>query len=70
MESKSLIPKKVLNDFCLKHRFSPREKQLGTLAIAGKQRKEMAQVLGLSIDTVKEYLGTAYRKQKSKEKQL
>lgn len=23
MESKSLIPKKVLNDFCLKHRFSP-----------------------------------------------
>lgn len=62
MESKSLIPKKLLNDFCLKHRFSPREKQLVTLAIAGKQRKEMAQTLGLSINTAKEYLGTAYRK--------
>jgi len=62
IKSTPLIPKKVLHDFCRKHRFSPREKELVALAIAGKQRKEMAQVLGLSVDTVKEYLGTAYRK--------
>lgn len=62
MEATALVPKKVLHDFYRLHHFSPREKQLVALALAGKQRKEMAQTLGLSIDTVKEYLGTAYRK--------
>lgn len=66
VEMTTFVPKKVLHDFCRKNRFSPREKQLVALIIAGKQRKEMAQILGLSIDKVKEYLGAAYRKVEGK----
>lgn len=55
-------PKKLLDAFAREYRLSPRERQLLPLAVAGKQMKEMAQHFGLASDTVKEYLGSIYRK--------
>ncbi len=52
----------ILAAFCRRYPFSPREKQVLALTAAGKQRKEMAQALGLSVETVKEYLSGVYRK--------
>lgn len=56
------LPKGALEAFAKHHRFSPREREILPLAMAGRQRKEMAQQLGLAIDTIKEYLGSIYRK--------
>jgi DNA-binding CsgD family transcriptional regulator len=56
------LPIDALNLFAQQHRLSPREREILALAVAGKQMKEMAQQLGLATDTVKEYLGSVYRK--------
>lgn len=56
------LPTAVVNLFAQQHRLSPREREILALAVAGKQMKEMAQQLGLATDTVKEYLGSVYRK--------
>lgn len=56
------LPTEALNAFAQQHRLSPREREILALAVAGKQMKEMAQQLGLATDTVKEYLGSVYRK--------
>src|SRR5579884_9932 len=56
------LPETILRPFSQQHRLSPREQEILTLAVAGKQMKEMAQQLGLAVDTVKEYLGSVYRK--------
>ncbi len=56
------LPMDALNVFAQQHRLSPREREILALAVAGKQMKEMAQQLGLATDTVKEYLGSVYRK--------
>lgn len=61
-DQSNTLPARDLHLFSQKYRLSPREKEILALAVAGKQRKEMAQMLGLSVDTVKEYLGTTYRK--------
>lgn len=52
----------ILNAFAREYHLAPREKEILTLAVAGRQMKEMAQQLGLAVDTVKEYLGSVYRK--------
>ncbi len=56
------IPKNALGPFFRRYGLSPREKEITRLAVSGKQRKEMAQALGLSVDTIKEYLSSTYRK--------
>lgn len=58
----SPLPEAVLKQFARQHRLSPREQEILALAVAGKQMKEMAQQLGLALDTVKEYLSSVYRK--------
>jgi DNA-binding CsgD family transcriptional regulator len=58
----SPLPAAVLKEFARQHHLSPREQEVLLLAVAGKQMKEMAQQLGLATDTVKEYLGSVYRK--------
>lgn len=45
-----------------RHQLSRREAQVLALLASGRQIKEMARDLGLSPETVKEYLGTLYRK--------
>ncbi len=62
LDQPALLPDKVLSDFSKRYGLSPREKEIVLLAVAGKQRKEMAHTLGLSIDTVKEYLASTYQK--------
>lgn len=52
----------ALDRFAKRHRLSPREREVLGWAVAGKQVKEIAQALGLAVDTVKEYLGSVYRK--------
>jgi DNA-binding CsgD family transcriptional regulator len=59
---KGPLPTAVVDRFAQQHRLSPREREILALAVAGKQMKEMAQQLGLATDTVKEYLGSVYRK--------
>lgn len=56
------LPEEVLRQFSQRHHLSPREQEVLLLAVAGKQMKEMAQQLGLATDTIKEYLGSVYRK--------
>jgi len=56
------IPLSVLHLFAHQHRLSPRERDMLVCVVEGKQAKEMATKLGLAIDTVKEYLGSLYRK--------
>lgn len=43
-------------------RLSPRERDVLACMVAGQQVKEMAQQLGLGVNTVKEYLHSLYRK--------
>jgi DNA-binding CsgD family transcriptional regulator len=52
----------LLDRFAQTHRLSPREREVLALAVAGKQAKEMAGALDLAVDTVREYLGSVYRK--------
>ncbi|MBI3609934.1 MAG: helix-turn-helix transcriptional regulator [Nitrospirae bacterium] len=56
------LPASVLGAFALQYRLSPRERDVLACAVTGKQMKEMAQQLGLAVDTVKEYLGSLYHK--------
>jgi len=62
LEGTAHFSESILSHFCRGYTFSPREKEVILLIAAGKQRKEMAQALGLSIETVKEYLSGVYRK--------
>lgn len=52
----------VLQRLAGRYRLAPRERELVALAVAGLPTKEMARRLALATDTVKEYLGTLYRK--------
>lgn len=52
----------LLAGFSEQHALSPRERDVLALAACGMQRKEMATHLKLSVETVKEYLGSLYRK--------
>ncbi|MEW6682984.1 MAG: LuxR C-terminal-related transcriptional regulator [Nitrospirota bacterium] len=52
----------MLNLFANAYRLSRREREVVVLLTAGKQAKEIARELGLAIPTVKEYLGSVYRK--------
>jgi DNA-binding CsgD family transcriptional regulator len=61
-QERSPLPEAVLLQFARQHHLSPREQEVLLFAVAGKQMKEMAQQLGLATDTVKEYLGSVYRK--------
>lgn len=61
-EEKASLSATSLDRFAQQHRLSPREREILALAVLGKQMKEMAQTLGLAVDTVKEYLGSVYRK--------
>ncbi|MBI3803881.1 MAG: helix-turn-helix transcriptional regulator [Nitrospirae bacterium] len=61
-KKEKLLPAGALNAFAQEHQLSPREREILALAVAGKQMKEMAQQLGLGLYTVKEYLGSVYRK--------
>lgn len=62
LKKETPLPLEALNAFSQEHRLSPREREILALSVAGKQMKEMAQQLGLALDTVKEYLGSIYRK--------
>ena len=42
-------------------RLSPRRLQVATLVAEGKQSKEIAEILGLSPGTIKQYLHDIYR---------
>lgn len=53
---------RILNEFARANRFSPREREVVSLLVAGKQAKEIARELDLAVCTVKEYVGSAYRK--------
>ncbi|MEW6682975.1 MAG: helix-turn-helix transcriptional regulator [Nitrospirota bacterium] len=56
------VPAAVLRAFAHQHHLSPREADVLACAVAGKSMKEIAVQLGLAVDTIKEYLGSLYRK--------
>jgi len=56
------LPPELLQRFIHSHSLSPRQQDVLACVLSGKQMKEMAQELNLAMDTVKEYLGSLYRK--------
>lgn len=61
-ESNTAAPDAALRTLAARWRLSPRERDVLGGLVDGKQMKEIAQQLGLAVDTVKEYLGSVYRK--------
>jgi DNA-binding CsgD family transcriptional regulator len=61
-EMPSRLSPSLLAHFSERYALSPREREVLILAACGLQRKEMANHLKLSVETVKEYLGSLYRK--------
>lgn len=69
MTIQSLLQHHRLVNGCFFLKFTPREKDVTALVVAGLSNKEIAHALGLSRGTIKQYLGPLMKKLKLKNRE-